>query len=69
MEKKIQTFGLSYLRGKFSFQENVSQNYLIFNTNHVSQWISEGLSNKSIRPPDASDNSLAPAINYIDTRI
>ena len=31
-------------------------------------WISKGLSNKSIKPPTTSNNSLAPILNYYGTR-
>ena len=52
--KKLQTFGLSYFRGK---------NYLVFlpisryfrliaNTKYISSWKSEGLSDETIRPTE-----------------
>ena len=31
-------------------------------------WISKGLSNKSIKPPTTSNNSLTPILNYHGTR-
>ena len=34
-------------------------------TDHISAWKSEGLSDKSIKPPATSDNSLASSLNYI----
>ena len=34
----------------------------------ISAWISKGLSDESINPPAASDNSLAPSLNYIGTK-
>ena len=57
-----------------------SQAYLIFqplhryvkiiaNTKYISEWKSEGLSNESIKPPPASDNSLAPLIDYYSYNI
>ena len=32
-------------------------------------WQSKGLSNKSIKPPTTSDNSLTPELNYYGTKI
>ena len=42
---------------------------MITNTDYVSSWQSKGLSAESIKPPTTSDNSLAPALNYYDTKI
>ena len=39
------------------------------NTSKISDWISKGLSNDSIESLGASDNSLAPAINDLDTKM
>ena len=52
-----------------------SQNYLVFqpvhkyikiiaNTKYISEWKSKGLSEESIKPFPASDNSLASLIDY-----
>ena len=41
----------------------------INNTNHISSWKSRGLSNESIKPPTTSDDSLAPELDYYDTKI
>ena len=71
---ELKTFDSSYFIGKSHFEEDGTQNYLVFqpihryftlitNTNHISSWKSKGLSDESIKPPTASDNSLAPAIN------
>ena len=40
----------------------------IGNTNHISSWKSKGLSDKNIHPPAASNNSLAPLLNYNGTK-
>ena len=32
-------------------------------------WISKGLSNKSIKPPTTSNNSLTPILNYYGPKI
>ena len=75
---------MSYYRGKQYFDEGSGkQNYLVFlllgkyfklNSvvgviDRVLSWQSKGLSNKSIKPPTASDNSLTPDLNYYGTKI
>ena len=40
----------------------------IANSRHISAWKSKVLSDESIKPPAASNNSLAPALNYISTK-
>ena len=75
--KKLQTFDSSYFRGKSHFEEDGTQNYLVFqpiircfkvntitNTDYVSSWKSKGLSAKTIKPPTTSDNSLTPLLYY-----
>ena len=76
--KKLKTFDSSYFIGRSHFEEDGTQNYLVFppinkyfksitNTNYVSSWKSKGLSHESIKPPTTSDNSLNPELNYYDT--
>ena len=76
---KLKTFDSSYFIGKSHFEEDGTQNYLVFqplkkyskvinNTDYVSSWKSKGLSAKSIKPPITSDNSLAPALSYYGTK-
>ena len=78
--KKLQTFELSCFRGKNYFENDGTQNYLVFqprtkyfkkisNTDHVSEWKSKGLSDEIIKPPATSDNVLAPALNYVCNKI
>ena len=77
---KLKTFDLSYFIGKSHFEEDGTQNYLVFqpmyryfkmitNTETISSWKSKGLSNESIKPPTTSDNSLAPSLNYYGNKI
>ena len=77
---KLKTFDSSYFIGKSHFEEDGTQNYLVFqpirryftlitNTNHISSWKSKGLPDESIKPPTTSDNSLAPAINNYGNKI
>ena len=69
--KKLKTFDSSYFIGKSHFEEDGTQNYLVFqpinryfevivNTDYVSSWKSKRLSAKSNKPTTTSDNSLTP---------
>ena len=75
---KLKTFDLSYFIGKSHFEEDGTQNYLVFqpinkyckvtiNTDYVSSWKFKGLSAESIEPPTTSDNSLTPALSCYGT--
>ena len=77
--KKLKTFDSSYFRGKSHFEEDGTQNYLVFqpigryfkvvaDTDYVSSWKSKGLSAETIKPPTTSDNSLTPALSYYGTK-
>ena len=78
--KKLKTFDSSYFIGKSHFEEDGTQNYLVFqpinryfkviaNTKYISSWKSKGLSDETIKPPATSDNSLSPLIDYRDIKI
>ena len=65
----------SYFIGKGRFEEDGTQNYLVFqplnkyfkiiaNKKYISPWQSKGLSNKTIKPLATSNNNLAPLIDY-----
>ena len=73
--KKLQTFDLSYFRGKSYFEEDGTQNYLVFwpiiryfrilaNTKYISSRKSKGLSDETITPYGTSDNSHTPLIDH-----
>ena len=77
--RKLKTFDSSYFIGKSHFEEDGTQNYLVFqpinkyfkviaNTDYVSSWKSKGLSAEIIKPPSTSDNSLTPAVSYYGTK-
>ena len=77
--KRLKTFDSSYFIGKSHFEEDGTQNYLVFqpmyryfkmitNTDYVSSWKSKGLSAESIKPPNSSDNSLTLVLNYYGTK-
>ena len=75
---KLKTFDSGYFIGKSHFEEDGTQNYLVFqpifryfkiNTvinvaDYVLSWKSKGLSDETIKPPSTSDNSLTPALSY-----
>ena len=72
-------FDLSYFFGKSYFEDHDIQCYLVFklmyrhfekigNTELISSWKSEGLSDESNKPPATSSNSLGPALSYIAVR-
>ena len=42
---------------------------MIANTDYVSSWKSNRLSEETIKPPATSDNSLTPALSYHSTKI
>ena len=76
--KKLKTFYVSYFIGKSNFEEDGTQNYLVFqpiiryfkvNTiitvnDYVSSWKSKELSAETIKAPTTSDDSVAPTISY-----
>ena len=73
---KLKTFDSSYFIGKSHFEEDGTENYLVFqsiityfkvnkitNTDYVLSWKSKGLSAETIK---SSNNSLTPTLNYYD---
>ena len=77
--KKLETFDSSYFRGKNYFDEDGTQNYLVFlpisryfrliaNTKYISSSKSKGLSHETITTYATSDNSLTPLIDYYNTK-
>ena len=76
---KLKTFDSDYFIGISHFEEDGTQNYLVFqplkkyfkvitNTDYISSWKSKGLSPESINPPTTSGSSLTPALNYYGTK-
>ena len=80
---QLKTFDSSYFIGKSHFEEDGTQNYLVFRPTYsyfkvfsitryleyVSEWKSKGLSNESIEAISTYDNSLNPTLSYYDTKI
>ena len=72
---KLQAFDSSYFSGKSHFDDIDTQNYLLLqsiykffkriaNSNYISTWKSKEFFHESIKPPAASNNSLALALNH-----
>ena len=77
---KLEAFDSSYFRGQSHFEDNGSQNYLVFqpmdryfenfvHIYYISEWKFKGLSDESIKAPTTYDNSLAPGLNYVRNKI
>ena len=75
--KKLKAFDSSYFQGRSHFEEDGTQNWLVFQpisryikavtTDSVIQsWKSKGLSNESIKPPY---EILNPSKNYVGTKM
>ena len=70
---------MSYFIGKSHFEEDGTQNYLIFqlrrrcfkiiNRKYISSWKSKGLSDETITPYATSDNILTPLIDYDGSKV
>ena len=78
--KKSQAFDLSYFRGKSHFEDDGTQNQLVFqpmhmcfkkigNTDHTLSQKSKQLSDESIKHPSTSDNIYNSLLNYVGTKI
>ena len=79
---KLKTFDSSYFIGKSHFEEDGTQNYLIFqpmykyfkriagvgNGNYIYYWKSEGLSDKRINSIKTSNHSVTSNLDYYGTR-
>ena len=72
---KLKTFDSSYFFGKSHFEEDCTQNHLVFqplskyfkvitSTYYISSWKSKGLSAETTKPPTTSVKSLTPIVSY-----
>ena len=77
--KKLKTFDSSYFIGKTHFEEDGTENYLVFqplnkhfkiiaNTKYISLWKSKGLSDETIKLSAISDNGLTVLIIILLTK-
>ena len=75
---KLKTFDSSYFIGKSHFDEDGTQNYLVFqplnkyfkliiDTLSILSWQSKGLSTENIDPTTSA--SLSPSINFVGKKI
>ena len=78
--KKLKTLDLSYFIGKSHFEEDGTQNYLLFqpikryfkiiaNAKYISSWKSKGLSDETIKRYATSDNIPMPMIDYYGSKV
>ena len=80
--KLLKTLDLNYFISKGHFEEDGTQNYLVFqptnryikliannNKLYISSWKSKGLSDETIKPLVTSDNILTPLIDYVGDKI
>ena len=79
---KLKTFDSGYFIGKSHFEEDGTQNYLVFQPiyryfkvfsitqylEYVSEWKSKGLSSESFKAISTTDNSLNPTLSYYGTK-
>ena len=77
--KKLKTLDSSYFRGKSYFEEDITQNYLVFqpihryfkrvnNSGYILSWKSKGLSDETIKSPPTSDDSLILVLNIYGSK-
>ena len=80
--KKLQTFDSTYFRGKNHFEEDVTQNYLVFQPtyrcfqrvagvgigNYIYFWKRKELSDENIKAPTTSDYRHNPQFSYLGNK-
>ena len=77
---KLKTFDSSYFIGKSHFEEDGTQNYLVFQAlnnyftlttgmKYISSWKSKGLSEETIVPPPTFTQCPNPLIDYVGNKI
>ena len=80
--KKIKTFDSSYFKGKSHFEEDATQNYLVFQPvqryfkriacvgsgNYIYFWKSKVLSDEMFNSNTASNHTIPPELSFYDTK-
>ena len=80
--KKLQKFDAAYFSGKSHFEEDGTQNYLVFQPmyryfkriagvgigNYIYFWKSIGLSDESLNSNTASNYKITPELSYYSTK-
>ena len=79
--KKLKTFDSIYFRGKSHFEDDGTQNWLVFqpihryfktvsaNDSNIVSWKSKVLSNEGIKAPTTSNKILNPSSDYVGNKI
>ena len=81
--KKLKTSDASYFRGKNYFEEDGTQNYLVFypmyryfkriadvgSGDYVHYWKSKGLSDENITAHSAPNNFLNPSLEFLGSKL
>ena len=79
--KKLETFDSIYFRGKILFEDDGTQNCLVFqpiqryfklvsaNDSNILSWKSKGLPCESIKPPSTPNKMLNPSLDYVGTKV
>ena len=78
--QKLKAFDSVYFGGKSDFEEDGTQNLLVFQpmqkyfktvdtgNGNILSWKSKGLSDESIKPPTTSNKILNPTLNFVGTK-
>ena len=76
---QLKTFDSSYYKGKTYFEEDGTQNYLVFqpmyryfnqiNNDSIASSKSKGLSNENITAPSAHNNFINPSLEYLGAKL
>ena len=78
--KKLKAFDSSYFGGKNYFENDGTQNFLVFqaiyryfktvnaNNDNILLWKSKGFSDQRIKAPTTSNNFLNPLLNYVGSK-
>ena len=72
--EKLKTFDSSYFIGKSHFEEDGTQNYLVFqpigvgNGNYIYYWKSKGLPDEKINSIKTPNHSITPNLDYYGTK-
>ena len=79
--KKLETFDSICFRSKSHFEDDDTQDYLVFQTvyryfktvsandSNILSWKSKGLSDDSIKHPTTSCKMFNPSLDYVGTKI
>ena len=79
--KKLEPFDSVYIPGKSHFENDGTQNWLVFqpihkyfktvsaNDSNILPWKSKGLSDESIKPPTTNNKILNPSLDYVGSKI